>query len=130
MTRWISPVMTSTEVTLLPHYSSWGRETAFFTSTSSLPREMQSTPVKLSKTIHIYACKIRERLTKELRENALPFTVIADEITDPLANQEILSVCLRFVDLSSPQDPHIRECLVSLLYTWRERMPEQYPKRC
>ena len=69
--------------------------------------------------IHIYACKIRERLTKELREKALPLTVIADEVTDPHANQEILSVCLRFVDMSLPQDLHIRECLISLLYMER-----------
>lgn len=33
--------------------------------------------------IHIYACKIRERLTKELREKALPLAVIADEVTEP-----------------------------------------------
>ena len=36
-----------------------------------------------SKTIqkqvtHIYACKIKEKLTKQLREDHLPFTIIAD----------------------------------------------------
>ena len=66
-----------------------------------------------SKTIqnqvtHIYACKIRETLTEQLREGCLPFTIIADEATDPHSNHEILSVCLRYVDLSSLQDPHIR----------------------
>ena len=69
--------------------------------------------------IHIYACKIRERLTKQLRDNNLPFTVIADECTDPHSNQEILSVCLRYVDLSSHCDPHIKECLINFVYLER-----------
>ena len=69
--------------------------------------------------IHIYACKIRERSTKQMGENVLPFTVIADEVTDPHANQEILSVCVRSVDLPSPRDPHIRAWLFSLLYLER-----------
>ncbi len=43
--------------------------------------------------IHIYACKLRENLTSQLRSNNLPFTIIADEVTDRHANQEILSVC-------------------------------------
>ena len=51
-----------------------------------------------------------------LRERKMPFTVIADETTDRYANREILSVCLRFVDLSSPQDPHIKECLLSFIH--------------
>ena len=66
--------------------------------------------------VHIYASKIKEKLTKPLRENALPFTIIGDETTDSYANREILTVCLRFVDLSSPTDPHIKECLLSFLY--------------
>ena len=65
--------------------------------------------------VHIYAGKIKQRLTVELREKNLPFTIMADEVTDPYANQEILSVCLRFVDLSSPQNPHIKECLIAFM---------------
>ena len=42
--------------------------------------------------------------------------MIADETTDRYANRETLAVCLRFVDLSSPHDPHIKECLLSFLY--------------
>ena len=50
-----------------------------------------------SKTIqneiaHIYASKIREKITKPIRDNALPYTVIADETTDAVLNQEILTV--------------------------------------
>lgn len=58
---------------------------------------------------------MREKLTYELKANNLPFTIIADEVTDPHANQEILSVCVRFVDLTSPQNPHIKECLINLV---------------
>ena len=36
-------------------------------------------------------------------------------MTDPHANHEILSVCLRFVDLTSLKDPHIKECLITFL---------------
>ena len=40
---------------------------------------------------------------------------MADEVTDPYANQEILSVCLRFVDLPSPLNPHIKVCLITFM---------------
>ena len=53
--------------------------------------------------IHGYACNLCEKLTNELTANNLPFTIIADEVTDPHANQEILSVCVRFVDLTTLQ---------------------------
>ena len=69
-----------------------------------------------NEVVHIYACKIGERLTKSLRESKLSFTVIADETTDRYANRKILAVCLRFVDLSLPHDPHIKECLLSFLH--------------
>lgn len=69
--------------------------------------------------IHIYACKVREYLTKQTRDMNLPFTVIADEVTDSHANREIISVCLRFVDLTSLKNPHIRECLINFLFLER-----------
>ncbi|CAH3107317.1 unnamed protein product [Pocillopora meandrina] len=43
---------------------------------------------------NVYASKIKERLTAELRTKDLPFTIIADKSTDPHSNQEILSLCL------------------------------------
>ena len=49
--------------------------------------------------IHIYACKLREKLTSQLQLNNMPFTIIADEVTDTYSNQEVLSVCVQFVDL-------------------------------
>ena len=65
--------------------------------------------------VHRYASKIKQSLTVQLRERGLPFTIMADEVTDPYANQEILSVCLRFVDLSSPHNSHIKECLIAFM---------------
>ena len=67
----------------------------------------------------MYASKIKERLTEELRTKDLPFTIIADECTDPHSNQEILSLCLRFVDQSTPNDPHVKECLISFMHLER-----------
>ena len=64
---------------------------------------------------NVYASKIKERLTAELRTKDLPFTIIADESTDPHSNQDILSLCLRFVDQSSPNDPHVKECLINFM---------------
>ena len=61
---------------------------------------------------NVYASKI-----KEIKD--LPFTIIADESTDPYSNQEILSLCLRFVDQSSPNDPHIKECLINFIHLER-----------
>ena len=66
-----------------------------------------------------YASKIKERLTEELMNKDLPFTIIADESTDPHSNQEILSLCLRFVDQSSPNDPHVKECLINFMHLER-----------
>ena len=45
-----------------------------------------------NEVVHIYACNIREGLTKSLRENNLPLTIIAEETTDHYSNTEILSV--------------------------------------
>ena len=63
---------------------------------------------------HIYANKIREKLTYSLRESNLPYTVIADETTDHFSHVEVLTVCVRFVDISLPTTPHIKECFVYL----------------
>ena len=45
----------------------------------------------------------------------MPFTIIADEVTDCHANQNILSVCIQFVDLISPKNPQIKDCLINLI---------------
>ena len=65
--------------------------------------------------IHIYADCIRQSLTANLRDGQLPFAIIADEATDPHANQEVLSVCLRFVDIQASGGPQIREFLLDFV---------------
>ena len=42
--------------------------------------------------VHVYAMKIKEKLTEELRSQKLPFTIIVDECKDRYSKQEILSV--------------------------------------
>lgn len=42
------------------------------------------------------------------KENAI-FSIIGDEVTDKYANQEVLSVCLRFLDLSNDSSPQMKE---------------------
>ena len=56
---------------------------------------------------NVYASKIKD----------LPFTIIADESTDPYSNQDILSLCLWFVDQSSPND--VKECLTNFMHLER-----------
>ena len=91
-------------------------------------RKNANTQVKPSKNqiIHIYANKVRENITSQIRENDLPFTIIADETTDKFSNQEILTLCLQYLDLtssasasSSSSNPQIKECLVSFVHLER-----------
>ena len=60
-----------------------------------------------------------------LRDNILTplkhvkyFSVIADEVTDSHGNQEVLSLCLRFVDVTDTK-PHVREVFLDLLHLQR-----------
>ena len=55
--------------------------------------------------IHNYASKIRNHLTKDIGDNKLLCAIICDECTDPHSNQEVLSMCLGFVQLSPLQCP-------------------------
>ena len=69
---------------------------------------------------------IRIYATKIIREKK-PYTVIGDETTDSYLNQEILTLCLRFVDLSisTPAKPQIKECLS----TFREQMQRGFQEK-
>eukprot|EP00057_Strongylocentrotus_purpuratus_P002048 XP_003723740.1 PREDICTED: 52 kDa repressor of the inhibitor of the protein kinase-like [Strongylocentrotus purpuratus] len=54
------------------------------------------------------------------------FSVMADEVTDPHGNQEILSLCLRFVDVTD-RKPHVRKVFLDFLHLQRatgERIAE------
>ena len=89
---------------------------------SSRQARYTSKPIQ-NDVIHLYASRIKERLAAELKTRDLPFTIIADEGTDPHSNQEILSLCLRFVDQSSPNEPHVKECLINFMHLERTNAP-------
>ena len=51
-----------------------------------------------NEVIDLIAQYIRNEKTKALKQGDSFFAIIADEVTDPHANQEVLSVCLRLVE--------------------------------
>jgi len=71
-----------------------------------------------SQIIRTYASKSREKLTHEINSQQILYTIIADEVTDPHGNQEILLLCLRFVDLTSDKLV-IRKCFIHFIYLER-----------
>ena len=52
---------------------------------------------------------IRTKVTQPIQKEDSFFSIIGDEVTDNYANQEILSVCLRFLDLNNDVSPKIKE---------------------
>ena len=64
---------------------------------------------------------LREKITEPLRTGRVPFfAVIADEVTDKHANQEILCVCIRYVvDASQVGSVTIKEELLDFAHLTR-----------
>lgn len=62
---------------------------------------------------------IRTSITKSLKRQDAVFAIIADEVTDKTANQEILSVCLRFVDQGEAMKPEIKEVFFDFVHLIR-----------
>ena len=63
---------------------------------------------------------LREHITEPLRTGRSPFfAVIADEVTDKHANQEVLSVCIRYVDVSQTGSITINEELLDFAHLKR-----------
>ena len=52
---------------------------------------------------------IRAKVTQPIQKENAFFSMIGDEVTDKYANLEILSVCLRFLDLNNDVSPQIKE---------------------
>ena len=48
---------------------------------------------------------IRAKITQPIQREDAFFSIIGDEVIDKYANQEILSVCLRFLDLNNDVSP-------------------------
>ena len=88
-------------------------------STAKRNAKYTSKTIQNQITHTLYATKIREHLIKPVKEKSLPFTIIADETTDGFSNQEILTLCLRYVDVSLPRSPKIKKCLLSFIHLER-----------
>lgn len=70
--------------------------------------------------ISIASSMIRRNLLECLQQSKY-YSVIADEVTDPHSNQEILSVCVRMVDFKNPETPEIKEVFLDFLYLQRTK---------
>ena len=55
-------------------------------------------------------------MTECLSQDDAFFAIIADEVTDVHANQEVLSVCLRFLDNLNPEQPEVKEVFFDFVY--------------
>ena len=82
---------------LLRHLQ-YGRKNALYTSKTTQ-----------NELIFIIGEMIREKITANIREDNTFFSIIADEVTAHHSNQEVLSICLRFVAYLPSQKPSIKE---------------------
>ncbi|XP_014671927.1 PREDICTED: 52 kDa repressor of the inhibitor of the protein kinase-like [Priapulus caudatus] len=65
--------------------------------------------------IEIIGDNIRRRLTECLQADDSFFTIMGDEVTDSHGNQEVLAVCLRFLDtIKTP--PGVKEVFFDFIY--------------
>jgi len=55
-------------------------------------------------------------MTECLKQDSAFFTIIADEVTDKHANQEVLVVCLRFLDDVKYQQAEVKEVFFDFVY--------------
>ena len=70
--------------------------------------------------INIIETHIRSQLFKALGHEKAVFSIIADELTDKYGNQEVLTVCLRFVEMDDRDGlPHIREHFLEFVHLER-----------
>lgn len=60
---------------------------------------------------------LQERILEPLKESRF-YSIIADEVTDVFANQEVLSVCVRFIDTTTNR-PHVKELFLGFLHIER-----------
>ena len=67
--------------------------------------------------ITIIADHLRVKVLEPLKKVRY-YSIMADEVTDPHGNQEILSLCLRFIDVSNTK-PHIREAFIDFAHLER-----------
>ena len=61
---------------------------------------------------------LKEQRLLPLKETQF-YSIIADEVTDPHGNQEILSLCVRFLDMTDSEHPEIKEVFVDFIHLKR-----------
>ena len=73
-------------------------------------RNVTSTSKPVQKeVIRITGDYIRAKVTQPIQKEDAFFSIIGNEVTEKYANQEILSVCLKFLNLNNDVSPKIRE---------------------
>lgn len=87
------------------------------THLNSCPRNASYTSNTIqNEIIDIIGDQIRTSMTECLSQDDAFFAIIADEVTDMHANQEVLSVCLRFLDNLNPEQPEVKEVFFDFVY--------------
>ena len=100
----ILKLMASSDSLLQTHLNSCPRDASYMSKTIE------------NEFIDIIGDQIRTSMTEWLSQDDTFFTIIADEVTDVHANQEVLSVCLRFLDNLNPEQPEVKEVFFDLVY--------------
>ena len=105
-----------TKATFMPFLCYWATLIKIFKNTYLLVGEMVQAPQKLykSKSSASLESIFGRKLHSRFRGKTPFFSIIVDEVTDKYANQEILSVCLWFLDLNNDVLPKIKEVFYTL----------------
>jgi len=67
--------------------------------------------------IMVIGTQLRQKILQPLSQVQY-YSVMADEVTDPCSNEEILSLCVRFVDTTSSR-PSVKEVFLDFIYLER-----------
>ena len=99
-----------TKATFMPFLCYWETLIKIFKNTYLLVGEMLQAPQKLYRRKSFASLEIifGRKLHSRFRRKTFFFSIIGDEVTDKYANQEILSVCLKFLNLNNDVSPKIR----------------------
>ena len=101
-----------TKATFMPFLCYWATLIKIFKNTYLLTGTRNATSTSKTvqeEVIRITGEYIRAKVTQPIQKEDAFFSIISDEVTDKYANQEMLSVCLRFLDLNNDVSPKIKE---------------------
>ena len=99
-----------TKATFMPFLCYWETDKNLQEHLLTGRRNVTSTSKTVQKeVIRITGDYIRAKVTQPIQKEDAFFSIIGDEVTEKYANQEILSVCLKFLNLNNDVSPKIRE---------------------